>query len=384
MHFSLRTLGLATALWLGLTAISGADVQNVDYNQRELEIQAEGNNAEAALSACEIQALEEVIQGLVHTEEERGKYARLREQLIQNRARYLKRLQILGKGTTEQGGRYYRIRFQVQVGDLRKDLQQAGVILSAQALSEQLSHPTIAAYYRDPREQGEYAQWSVARINHFLLEHAFKVVDAAVWQELTHDDQLIQNSQGSTGRMGQLMGTQARADVLLEIEVNPQIAGHSGDYTYIQTPVRVKAYESSSGEPFITKIYQRMGRDGQPEALAIKGNIDVSAKVVIEEAVAGVMPMVLEDLTRHWKQSLALGQQYRLVFKDLAPARQPALQKSLGELVKDLKLQEDGSYLVRYKGPLNDLADTLETRLGEQMGFSTEAFDLGNAYFLCR
>lgn len=384
MRFSLRTLGLATTLWLSLTAVSTADVQNIDYNQRELEIQAEGVNAEAALSACEIKALEEVIQSLVHTEEERSKYARLREQLLTDRTRYLKRLQILGKGTTEQGGRYYRIRFQVQVADLRKDLQQAGVILSAQALSEQLSHPTIAAYYRDPREQGEYAQWSVARINHFLLEHAFKVVDAAIWQELSHDDRLIQESHGSTARMGQLMGSQARADVLLEIEVNPQIAGQSGEYTYVQTPVRVKAYESSSGEPFITKIYQRLGRDGQPEALAIKGNVDVTAKVVIEEAVAGVMPMVLEDLTRHWKKSLALGQQYRLVFKDLAPAREAALQTGLNGLVKDLQAQGEGVYLVRYKGAINDLADSLEERLGEQVGFSTEAFDLGNAYFLCR
>lgn len=373
---------LLTGLLLGsLLQPAYADIQT-QYDQREIDVEASGASAKEALVHCEEAALASFVQILVQTEAEKQKYKAVRAELMEHRDQYVKRLKILGKGTNPDGGRFYKIRFQVQVKALRDFLIAKGVILSTQELSQQLDHPTIAVYYKDPRDQSTYATWAVERINYFLLAQSFHVVDPKVWQNLAHDDALLSQAQGSAQRLGQVMSLKANADVYIEVAIDPKIVGHSGDYTYVQTPVRVRAFEASSGEPFISKIYQRQNSKGEPEALAIKGNVDVTAKAVIEEAVAGAMPAVLADLTAHWKANLAQGKQYLLIFKNLPAAKQSELETALKVQFKDLQRKKDNEYLVRYGGNLGDLADKLETQLGSKMGFALDSFDLGKAYFV--
>lgn len=362
---------------------ANADVQNVNYGQREIEISAEGLTAEEALVNCEQAAIESALKPLVQTDEEQRKYQAIRQRLLADRAMYLQRLKIVGKGTTASGGRFYKVVFKVEVGRLHEQLVKAGVILSASQLNQELNSPTIVAYYHDPRESGEYAQWSVERIYNFLLAHQFRVVDASIWQQLAKDDELLIQGQGDNRRLGQVLALKAKADLILEVQIEPKVVGQSGEYQYVQTPVHLRAFEASSGAPFIEKTYQRLNAKGQPEALSIKGNVDVSTKAVIEEAVAGVMPLMLEDLTLHWKQNLVKGQQYRLIFRNLKPEREAELQSYLQGLVKEIKPDGTGSFLVRYPGVLGDLADELEQRFGQSHGLTLESFDLGNATFVC-
>jgi len=377
---------LQTLLSQGLIGGALADVKNIDYGVREFEVTAEGPDANQALVNCEIEALEQALKSLIQTEAEAAKYQQIREQLLSQRSQFVERLNIIGKGTTASGGRFYRIRFKVNLAALRSQLVSAGVILSHQELTEQLNHPTIAAYYHDPRDQSPYAQWSVERINNFLLAHKFRVVDPKLWQELAAEDELLLQSQGSSQRLGQAMALKARAEILLEVSIAPTIVGSSGEFTYVQTPVTVKAYEASSGQAFITKVYQRQNAQGEPEALAIRGNVDVSAKAVVEEAVAGAMPMVLADLTRHWKDNLSRGTQYQLVFQALPPAQRSRLEAELRRLVQELAPQAAAdSYLVRYHGALSQLTDSIEELLEDQFTFQVETtFDLGSAHFVVR
>ncbi|MBF2054983.1 MAG: hypothetical protein IGS03_16165 [Candidatus Sericytochromatia bacterium] len=359
-----------------------ADVKNLNYGVRELEVTAEGADANAALQNCEIMALEQALQELIQTPAEKEKYQARRAGLVARRAEFVKRLQIVGKGTTADGGRFYRIRFAVDLAKLRAELVSAGVILSQQELKEQLNHPTIAAYYNDPREQSPYALWAVERLNNYLLAHQFKVIDAKVWQSLAAEDELLLQSQGSGQRLAQAMAQKARAEIFLSVQIEPKIVGRSGEFTYVQTPVQINAYEASSGEPFITKVYQRLNRQGEPEALAIRGNVDVTAKAVIEEAVAGAMPLVLADLTRHWKENLARGSQYRLRFEGFDAAQRSALEALLRARTRELKTAADGSYLVRTSGQLADLTDAIEEWFEETYKHSLKTrFDLGQAAF---
>lgn len=359
-----------------------ADVQNLNYGVRELEVTAEGTDANAALQNCEIMALEQALQELIQTAAEKDKYQARREGLLARRAEFVKRLNIVGKGTTASGGRFYRIRFAVDLGKLRAELVSAGVILSQQELKEQLKYPTIAAYYNDPREQSPYALWAVERLNNYLLAEEFKVIDAKVWQNLATEDDLLVQSQGSGQRLAQAMAQKARAEIFLSVQIDPRIVGRSGEFTYVQTPVQIRAYEASSGEPFITKVYQRLNRQGEPEALAIRGNVDVTAKAVIEEAVAGAMPLVLADLTRHWKENLAQGHQYRLRFNGLDAGQRSALEALLRGRSRALKTADDGSYLVRTSSQLVELTDAIEEWFEDTYKHSLKTrFDLGQAEF---
>lgn len=385
-QFLLQSI-LALSISLGLSAgflSAAADVQNLDYQQREVEVTGEGATAEEALVNSEIAAIEAIIKTLVQSPEELGRYQPYQAQLHANRSQYLKRLKIIGKGTTESGRRFYQILFAVEVAKLRDDLIKAGIILSVSELSQQLNLPMIAVYYHDPRDQSVYATWAVERANNFLLAQQYRVVDAAAWLKLTQDDALIAQGQGKAPRLAQVLALKAKADIVIEIQIKPEQVGKSGEFTYFKTPVSVKAYEASSGEPFIVKVYERLGRDRQPEALALRGNVDVSTKAVIEEGVAGVMPLLLEDLSRHWKQNISLGQQYRLVLKNLPAAREAEFFNQLKLLVKDAKQAGKGQFLVRSSSVLGDLADQIEEKLGAQFKLSIESFDLGSAIFVCQ
>lgn len=364
-----------------LSLPSWADIKPTDFDHREIEVQASGSTATEAMQHCEEAAIEAIVKTLVQTDAERQKYAAIRSELLDQRQKFVKRLKILGKGTDASGGRFYKVIFEVQAKEIQDFLTLNKVIRSTQELSQELNHPMIAAYYLDPRDDSSYALWAVERINYFLLEQKFRIVSPEVWRELALDEALLTGSKGNPQRLGQMMALKARADIFIEVDIKPQIVGKSGDYTYVQSPVRVRAFEASSGEPFITKIYQRQNAQGEAEALAIKGNLDVTAKAVIEESVAGAMPMVLTDLTAHWKQNLAMGKQYRLIFKNMPKSKQAALETALKTKVKNLTSTKQGEYLVRYAGDLGDLADEIEESMGKSWGLSLDSFDLGNAYF---
>lgn len=342
-------------------------------SEREIEVRGEGSNAGEALKQSQKNAVRLIATEFAHTPAEQKKLDAYLPTLQGQASQYLERLHIVSKGTLPDGGRFYVIRYRVAVGKIQEALVAKGVILAQSEINEALQYPTLAVYFKDPLNQSEIAQWSVQRCNSLLLNQGFEIIDPKIWHELAlEDQQLSQNAPV----VPQRMALKARANVFLEIDVAPKAVGQSGDYTYVQTPVRVRAFESSSGRPFLDKEYQRMNAQGKPEALAISGSVDVSTKAVIEEAVAGVMPLIIQDLTRHWKESMAKGSQYRLVFE---PPLSPAQESRFKQAVKDYALGEAGEIWVRYPGALSDLIDQLEESFEES--YSLHSSTLGLARF---
>jgi uncharacterized protein YrrD len=377
-----QTLTWALALLLASAPAAWADVKNLDYSVREVEIVGQGPTAEEALANAELMALQQAVLSLVQTEGEQQQYKRIEAKILEQRIKYVTRQKILGKGTTESGGRYYKLICKVNIALLRQDLEAAKVISSTQELTQQLRNPTIMAFYQDPSNTSTYAEWAVGRVNNYLVRHNCKAVDAAVMRSLRQDDQVVTQAAGQSTRLHQALALKAQADLYMSVTVDPKVAGRSGDYTYYETMVKVEAYEASSGQAFISKTYQRRDAQGNPEALAVRGSEDVSAKAVIEESVAGVMPQILEDLLLHWKRNVAQGSQFRIVVKGIKDAQAQELESVLRELTRGVTPQAKGDYLIRYSGVIGDLADELEERLQERLGLSLERFDLGSAYFV--
>lgn len=314
----LLTALCATTLWASCFASMSSVTPPVyaaittQLSEREIEVRGEGADASAALKQSQKNAITLIASEFTHTPAEQNKLAAYLPTLHAQASTYLERLHIVSKGTLPDGGRFYVIRYRVAVGKIKEALVTKTVIPAQSEINEALQYPTLAVYFKDPLNQSEMAQWSVQRCNSLLLNQGFQIIDPKIWHELALEDQQLSKN---TPVVPQRMALKARANVFLEIDVTPKAVGQSGNYTYVQTPVRVRAFESSSGRPFLEKEYQRMNSQGEPEALAISGSVDVSTKAVIEEAVAGVMPSIIQDLTRHWKESMAKGSQYRLVFQ---------------------------------------------------------------------
>ena len=109
-----------------------ADIQNTGFERRELDVQASGATAKEALQHCEEAALEQIVFTLVQTEAEKKNYAAIRSELLAQRDKYVTRIKILGKGTDATGGRFYKVKFEIQVKALQEFLTQKKVILSSQ------------------------------------------------------------------------------------------------------------------------------------------------------------------------------------------------------------------------------------------------------------
>lgn len=373
---TLFALCLSLSHWPDLT-MHGARAEVVtQLSVRELDVRGEGPDASAALAQTQKNAINTLAYELTHTEAEQSKLLQYLPTLHQNQGQYLERLQIVSKGTLPSGGRFYVIRYRINVKALQDTLIAQQIIPKQSELNEALLFPTLAVYFKDPLNLSEAAQWSVERCNNLLINQGFQVIDPTVWHRLALEDQQLSQNKAVNA---QRMALKARANVFLEIDVAPQVVGRSGQYQYVQTPVKIRAFESSSGQAFLEKAYQRLNAKGEPEALAIAGNLDVSTKAVIEEAVAGVMPMIIQDLTQHWKDSLVKGKQYRLGF---SPPLNPVAQKRLQSLVKDYTVNDTGEIWVRYAGELSDLADTIEETLNPS--YTLQRMDLGHAYFESR
>lgn len=358
-----------------------ADVENLDYKIRKVEISGEGEDINKATTDASIKALEQVIFTLVQTEEEKNKYSNIRNDFITNVGKYVEKLKIISKSTTNTG-RSVKILFQVNVESLRKDLIDKKIISSTQELSEKLDNPKIMVFYdtsRGDKKDSEYSKWSVGRINNYLISQNFKTVDESAIDNLRKDDKLIAQSGGVKDKLDQAIALSTKADLYMSVRIQLSIAGKSGDFTYVQTPVEVKAYESSSGIPFIIKTYQRLDKNGEPEALSIKGNLDVSSKVVIEEAVAGVMPKIEEDLLKHWKSSVAKGRQYVIILDGVTKDKKIKFYETLKSLCTDI-IERDNKYIIRFKGSFDDLKDNLEEKVSS-IGIVMSQTDLGRAIF---
>ncbi len=337
---------------------------------KDISVRGEGNKAKLALLDARHKAIDFIVKDLVQTDSEREKLEQFLPTLHANAKRYVKRLKIEAKGTTASGGRFYTIRYRVDVQSLKEALVQQAVIPAQSELNEALNFPTLAVYFKDPLNTSEAALWSVQRCNSLLVDQGFQVIAPEVWQALGKEDLKLSQIVNP-----QRMALKAKANVFLEISIEPQVTGKSGDYTYVHTPVRIRAFEASSGQPFLDKFYARKTPGGEPEAFAIEGNLDTSTKVVVEEAVAGVMPMIVRDLSKHWKESLSVGRQYRLFFSE------PLSQEQLTILKSKVKAYDAkaGEIQVRYAGELADLADELEEAL--EPHYVLQSVDLGQAHF---
>ena len=148
-----------------------ADVENLDYDLRKVEITGIGNTADEAMKDAYIKSIEEIVFTMVQTEQEKKKYTDNRNNFINNVDKYTKKLQILSKGSTDKG-RYYKITFEVKVGELKKDLIAAGIITTTKELTSKLDNPTIMVYYDisyGGDKENEYAKTAISRVNNYLL-----------------------------------------------------------------------------------------------------------------------------------------------------------------------------------------------------------------------
>ena len=345
---------------------SFSDVQNIDYGIEKVTSTGLGDDLQLALKNAEINAIENVLFTLVQTNAEKSTYQGVRDKFIDNRKDYLKQIKIVGKKSTE-AGREITIDFEVDKGKLRQDLLDLKVISSVKKLSEDLGNPKIMVFYYARDDQNQYTKWAIGRANDYLLRQGFKVVDENTILGLRNDDTFISKLAGKDAE--QEIAVQTNADIYMSIKIQLKVAGQSGDYTYMKTPVEVDAFYSNSGEQFIKKLYRRLNKDGEEEALAIKGNIDTSAKVVIEEGVAGVMKNVVSDLLLKWKNSIQEGVEYSIYVKGLNSKSLNTLNTYLKSVCMDVKFK-DGRYIIKYKGRLTKLADKIEEKYEDSLGLT--------------
>lgn len=317
-----------------------------------LNAQGKGATLEQAFSQARYDALSKAAAPWIHTSIEKNRFEQKKAYFMTHSQRYVSRLKLIKKITLPKNHRFIQAQYQVDLKRLKADLVQLGVLESMQNLNESLGSPKLWVFAKTPWETDENDLWLVSRAHQYLIQNGFKLVDLEVVKALKEEENLLSTLPS--------MLTQVSADMYLSLEIFPSITGKSGAYTYIEAPIQVKAYEQLQETPFLDKTYVPLTPKGEAKAFAIKGELALSKKAVIEDAVGVLMPFIAQDILTHWKTHLLEGKSYTLSLTGLTPKQQILFENILKRWSPHFERQAPGAYKIFYRGSLENLTDQLE------------------------
>lgn len=352
-----------------------SEIENLDYNTRKITSTGKGESLGEALEDSKFKALELALTDLIQTNEEKNKYLQIETEIKTNIDNYISREKIISKMSTENS-KEITIKYSVNIGELKSFLIKRNVLKSVGDIVIDLENPKIMVIYDIYSEKdNQYSLWSVSRANNYLLEKGFLTVDQKSINELKKDESFLKklsvtnqkfSEKPDNSKIETMIAAENNADYILKISLKLTESGRSGEYTFVSTPVSVSAFKSISGDSFINKTYSRLDKDANPESLAIKGSIDISKKAVIEEAVAGVMPLIEKDLLNEWKNDLKKGKEYIISFKDSPSVSKMEFIEYLKSLSKEFK-QKENNFLIRFEGSADDLTEMIEEHFQDKV-----------------
>lgn len=343
-------MGFLLAFTLGASA--WAQNFGFDHQNPVLNAQGKGATLEQAFTQARYDALVKAAEPWIHTSVEKNRFEQKKAYFMAHSQRYVSRLKLLKKVTLPENHRFIQAQYQIDLKRLKADLVQLGILESMQNLNESLGSPKLWVFAKTPWETHENDLWLVSRAHQYLIQNGFKLVDLNIVKTLKEEEKILSTLPS--------MLTQVSADMYLSLEIFPRITGKSGEYTYIEAPIQVKAYERLQEKPFLDKTYVPLTPKGEPKAFAIKGEQALSQKAVIEDAVGVLMPFIAQDILTHWKTHLLEGKSYTLTMTGLSPAQQQPFENLLKRWSPHFERHDKGQYTVFYRGSLENLTDQLE------------------------
>ena len=383
-----KTLILMTALFM---AVSFAVAQITPIDEKTVEVRSTGRgmNTEEAKADALVNAVDSVVLDMLTMTEEQMKYQTSKEAVLANALNYQVggakiNGKITAKRTQEFNGKKFKVSmtltFKLNTEQIRKDLEMMGIIASSKDLRKQLDNFSIMPYVDEKTSDPAFYKrkdLAYAKIGSFLQNQHIPFIGEQEIKEIEANEELI-NLEKSAGAMEtgeeDMMLTLARntnADFYIKVVGDVEEAVSQG-MSAVKVSISISAYTVMTGENIASQTgYSR------PLTLSSK---DASISAGMEEAINSAMGDIMNKLRLFWKDYVADGRPYKLVFYDYSFGEIGSIRRVLKDMTNQIKLGTKAgnvtSFTVWYDGQLDDLLFEIPGRM--ELNLKEDPIVLGN------
>jgi len=372
-------------LVLIFTGLTLAQIVPVDEKTVKVTARGYGNNEDETKQVTFENGLEMLITDMITMTEERMKYQQNKDSIMKDAEKYVIKYTIKKKmeADGEYRGRDYDLIMTIEMlmnkESLRKDLETMGIIKSSKDLRKQLDNFSIMPII-DKKDSDELfinnKDKAYAKIASYLQNQHIPVIGEEEITDIQENEEIINLSKSEELESGEedlilQLARNTYADFYIKVIGNVEKAVKEG-FSAFKVSVTVSAYTVMTGE----HIASQTGYS-QPYTLSSK---DASISAGIEEAVNSTMDDVMNKLRLFWKDYVADGRPYKLVFYDYSFGELAKIRRTLKNMTNRIKLDKKAgniaSFLVWYDGQVDDLLFEIPARM--DMNLKEEPAVLGN------
>jgi len=310
-------VGVMLALWCaraGASTVQFIEVLDNNYNRYRVN-GAEGKDQEAAKDIAVMDAIVFAAKELTGSDDEKRAIELARPVLekFKDLARKGRVLNVV----FVKGGVRIDVVIEVNVKELRRKLEEAGLIAKAQELAEQLGNPVVLILPEgsDGKKITSEQQIIIDRIASFFTQQKYDLADLSGMKNLQEMTKATEALSGVLPDPVAEIATLVGADIYVTFT-----AGISGQ---VMANASIKAYETTTAKLLASATGQsRRYPYGHPEMDAVL------------EAVSDAVPKVFEDISGYWHEQVSKGRFYTFVISGNLGDREK--QKALREALKDI------------------------------------------------
>jgi hypothetical protein len=329
-----------------LTILEGADfpqakqarlIENYSSAEVTLEAVGYGKKEKDALSDVLRSAVWFVMFGgtdpLLNSDQARTAFEAHQESFLDNAAKYITWESPKAKSSIKDAAlpdkrKGFKITKDVRVNTsmVRNDLESMGVLISKDALAEQIGLPFLMVIPETPSgqtplevfESNPLARQAAGVIESFLTARKYDVVVPRAQEQLND----------LAGIQAELKGAEQDISYQLSLALGADIyITFSGSVKDNKATVVVKAYETTTARLLGTETGYSQPRP------------NVAEEALVEEAINAAITNVLSRITAYWLDDVKRGSQYKLIFNvtgRFTPKQIQDLQFEISDVIKEM------------------------------------------------
>lgn len=326
-----------------------------------------GEEFEWAVHDAEKAAMARVIQDIVQSPEEKGRFEAQAEEVYKNYRKYVEGWELKSRRRTEEGDIEVKGVVTLNRRLLEDDLVALAIVKERRERLELLEFPTIALL---PEATVKGASWLTFAQNHgasYLTQRKYDVIDL---NQLARVEEMAEGLKGVEGLPSDpkaVIALQAGADVYIAFEIRLD-EGMVGQDRTVKASAGVRAFETTTARQI-----------GAASGFSREYPLTAGAREkAVAEALGDALDRVLTNIEDYWKDDLKRGHQFLITIQ--APLKgnnelRRALVESLRSVAKSTKEElvtdRTMNYRVWYPGSNTDflfaLQDAVKARARKEL-----------------
>lgn len=283
-----------------------------------------GKEFEWAVHDAQKAAMARVMQDIVQSQEEKGRFQEVQELIYGNYRKYVEGWELKSRRRTEEGEIEVKGVVTLNRRLLEDDLIQQGVVKERRERLELLEFPTIALL---PEASVKGAAWITFAQNHgasYLTQRKYDVVDLQQLAKVEEMAEGLKEVEGLPSDPKAIIALQAGADLYIAFDLRLDEGAVGQDRT-VKASASVRAFETTTARQI-----------GAASGFSREYPLTAGAREkAIAEALGDALDRVLANVEDYWKDDLKRGHQFLLTIR--APLKQnPELRRALVEAIRSV------------------------------------------------